>query len=195
MRIICGKNNGNIETCTEYKIYSKIARNEETESNGKTNSRKKPPPEKTGNFHEIQGNFCDSENNNNEESELIVKDTNNINSNNEGDSLSINGSNIENGINESTVKSNQNKSVFILGDGMVKDVNGYLQTGSINRKFTVRVRAFSSAKTIDMEDYTKPTKRDLNPDLYILHVGTNDLLLDYTPDLVSSHIIDALLSL
>ena len=95
--------------------------------------------------------------------------------NDEDNHLRINGSNIENGINETTVNSNQGKLAFILGDSMVKDVDGYLLTGSINRKFIVKVRPFSSAKTIDMEDYTKPTKRDFNPDLYILHVGTNDL--------------------
>ena len=64
---------------------------------------------------------------------------------------------------------------------MVKDVDGYLLTGFINRKFIVKVRLFSSAKTIDMEDYRKPTKRDSNSDLYTLHVGTNDLSLDDTP--------------
>ena len=73
---------------------------------------------------------------------------------------------------------------------MVKDVNVYLLTASINRKFIVKVRPFSSAKTIDMEDYTKPTKRDLHPDLYILHVGTNDFSLDERPEAISSRIID-----
>ena len=50
---------------------------------------------------------------------------------------------------------------------MVEDVDGYLLTGSINKKFIVKVRPSLSAKTIDMEDYTKHTKRDFNPDLYI----------------------------
>ena len=48
------KNNDNIETCIEYKINSKIARNEETESVGKTNSREKPLPEKSVNFHRVK---------------------------------------------------------------------------------------------------------------------------------------------
>ena len=78
---------------------------------------------------------------------------------------------------------------------MVKDIDGYLLTGSINRKFIVKVRPFLPAKTIDMEDYTKPTKRDFNPDLYILHVGTNDLSLDDTPEVISSRIIDTAKSL
>ena len=63
---------------------------------------------------------------------------------------------------------------------MVKDVDDYLLTGSINGNFIIKARPFSSPKTIEMEDYTKPTKRDFNPDLYMLHVGTNDLSLDDT---------------
>ena len=69
---------------------------------------------------------------------------------------------------------------------MVKDVDGYLLKGSINRKFIIKVRTFSSVKAIDMEDNTRPTKRGFNPDLYILHIGTNDLLLDDTPEVISS---------
>ena len=72
---------------------------------------------------------------------------------------------------------------------MVKDVDGDLLTGSINRKFIVKVRPFSSAKTIDMEDCTKPIKRGFNTDLCILHVGTNDLSLDDTPEVISTRII------
>ena len=104
--LIIEKNNDNIETCIEYKIDSKIARNEETESVGKRNSREKPPPGKSINFHEIQINFHDSENNYSEENKLIGKDTNIKSNNSEDNCLRINGSNIENGNNESTVKSN-----------------------------------------------------------------------------------------
>ena len=84
---------------------------------------------------------------------------------------------------------------IILGDSMVKGVGGHLLTGSINRTFVVKARLFSSAKTIDMEDYTASTKRDFNPDLYILHVGTNDLSLDDTPEVILSRIIDTAKSL
>ena len=150
--LIIEKNNDNIETCIEYKIDSKFTRNEETESVGKTNSRERPPPEKSTNFHEIQRKFHDSENDYNEENQLIAEDTNIENNNNEDNRLRINGSNTENGNNESILKSNQGKSAFTLGDSMVKDVDCYLLKGSIHSKFIVKVRPFSSAKTIDMED-------------------------------------------
>ena len=168
------KNNGNIETFIEYKIDSKVARSEEAESAGETNSREKPPPEISKNFHEMQINFHDSENDNNEENQLIVAETNIANNNNEDNRMRNNGSNAENGINKSY-------SAFKASQAISRQISihfrrrygercdGYLLTGSLNRKFDVKVRPLSSAKTIDMEDYTKPTKREFNADLYILH--------------------------
>ena len=46
-----------------------------------------------------------------------------------------------------------------------------------------------------MENYTTSTKGDFNPDLYIIHVGTNDLSLDDTPEVILSRIIDTAKSL
>ena len=86
-------------------------------------------------------------------------------------------------------KSHQGKLTFILGDSMVKDVDGYLLTGSNNRKSIVKARPISSAQTINTENYTKLSKRDFNPNLYILRVGTNDFSLDDTPDVISNCII------
>ena len=60
---------------------------------------------------------------------IITKiDTNIKNNNNEDNGLRITGRNIENDINESTVKFNQGKLAFTLGDSMVKDVDGYFLT-------------------------------------------------------------------
>ena len=101
--MITEKNNDKIQTCIEYRIDSKVGRNEETESVGKTNSREKPPPEKSTNFSEIQRKFHDRENDYNEENQVITKDTN-IENNNEDNRLRmqyskwVNGSNIQNGL-------------------------------------------------------------------------------------------------
>ena len=43
---------------------------------------------------------------------------------------------------------------------MIKDVGGNLLTGSLNKKYIVKVRP-SSAKTSDMKYYVTPKKRDL----------------------------------
>ena len=84
---------------------------------------------------------------------------------------------------------NKKNYAFIIGDSMVKDVDGYLLTGSIKRKFIMKVRPFSSARTVDMQVYIKSTKCDFDPSLYLLHVGTNDLLLEDTPEAISKRII------
>ena len=84
----------------------------------------------------------------------------------------------------------QNKLSFIVGDSMLKDVDGYLLTGSLDKKFIVKVRPFSSAKTEDMHDYLKPTKRDFNPNVFILHVGTNNLSTNDSPEMIADKILE-----
>ena len=84
---------------------------------------------------------------------------------------------------------NKKNYAFIIGDSMVKDVDGYLLTGSIKRKFIMKVRPLSSARTVDMQVYIKSMKCDFDPSLYLLHVGTNDLLLEDTPEAISKRII------
>ena len=45
--------------------------------------------------------------------------------------------------------------VFIIGNSMIKKVDGYLLTNSIN-KYLVRVGPFLPEKAVDMLDYVKP---------------------------------------
>ena len=54
----------------------------------------------------------------------------------------------------------------------------------------MKVRPFLSAKTIDMVDYVKPTQRDFNPDVYLLHVGTIDLSSNISPEQISLDILN-----
>ena len=81
------------------------------------------------------------------------------------------------------------KFAFIIGDTIVKDVDGYLLTGSVNIKFIAKVRLFLSGKPLDMRDYIKPTERDFSPSLYIIHIDTNDLFLEDIPKIISKRII------
>ena len=41
------------------------------------------------------------------------------------------------------------KSAFIVGDIMIKKIDGYLLTSSVNYRYTVKVRPFVTAKTED----------------------------------------------
>ena len=46
-----------------------------------------------------------------------------------------------------------------------------------------------------MSDYIKPTKKDFNPGIYVLHVGTNNLTLSDTPEQIAEYIFDIVRSI
>ena len=66
------------------------------------------------------------------------------------------------------------------------------------KEFTKRVakkQPFSSAKVQCTYDHAKPTRRDVNPENIILHIGTNDLNFDKTSSQIARSIIDLDVSL
>ena len=71
---------------------------------------------------------------------------------------------------------------------MIKYIDGYLLTGSLDRKYIAKIRPFLSAETSDMEYHITPTKRDFDPGIYILHAGTNDPTQNNTPEEITEHI-------
>ena len=77
---------------------------------------------------------------------------------------------------------------------MIKHVNGWEISGKLQGNCKVYVKHFSGAKTKCMKDYIKPSQRE-NSDHYILHVGTNDLCLDRSQELIAKSIIDLALTL
>ena len=79
-------------------------------------------------------------------------------------------------------------TVFIVGDSMIKKVDGYLLTDSLKHQYLVKTRPFSTAKTIGMYDYIKPTQRDVKAEIFVLNVGTNDLPLSKSPKNISEEI-------
>ena len=91
-------------------------------------------------------------------------------------------------------KDHKQKSVIILGDSMIKHVNGWEISRKLQGNCKVYVKHFSGAKTKCMKDYIKPSQRE-NSDHYILNTGTNDLCLDRSPELIAKSIIDLALTL
>ena len=77
---------------------------------------------------------------------------------------------------------------------MIKHVNGWEISRKLQGNCKVYVKHFSGAKTKCMKDYIKPSQRE-NSDHYILHVGTNDLYLDRSPELIAKSKIDLALTL
>ena len=43
--------------------------------------------------------------------------------------------------------------------------------------------------------YITPTKREFDPDIYIMHVGTNDLTIDHTLEKNTKHMVNTTASL
>ena len=73
---------------------------------------------------------------------------------------------------------------------MLKNVDSYLLTGSLNKKVILKVRPFSYSKTEDMHDYLEPTNRDFDPSIYILHVGTNNFSTNDSPGMIVDKIVE-----
>ena len=94
-----------------------------------------------------------------------------------GDSISIN-----NGGHE------DKKNVIILGDSVIKHVNGYDIARKLD-KCEVFVKRFSEAKVRCVKDHMKPSLH-ANPDHFVLHIGTNDLNSDRSPELIAKSITD-----
>ena len=83
------------------------------------------------------------------------------------------------------------KSVIILGNSMVKHISGWEISKHLQSDCKVYVKQFSGARTKCMKDYNymKPSLRE-NPDHFILHVGTNDLNTERSPELIAKSIVD-----
>ena len=122
----------------------------------------------------------------------INENDNNLATNDYGKCSHDNNSN-KVGINKS--KSNfkintRKKSVYIVGDSMVKEVNGFELSKSIKHKYSVRVRFHPSAKTSCINDHVKPVIRNQEADHIILHTGTNDLSSDKTAIQICNDVVN-----
>ena len=91
---------------------------------------------------------------------------------------------------ELTKLNNHKSSVFIVGDSMVKNVNGFKLTGKVAHKRIIKLRQFSGAKTSCMKVYIKPIIREKNPEHIVLQIGINDLNSSKTPAEIAEEIVD-----
>ena len=73
-------------------------------------------------------------------------------------------------INSTSKNSTSKKEIMIVGDSMIKHVNGR----EVSRGDSVKIRCHSGATTNDIIDYVRPTARK-KPDMTIFHTGTNDI--------------------
>ena len=72
--------------------------------------------------------------------------------------------------NDPTNQSAKRKEVFIVGDSILKNLQGR----KISRSAKVKVSSFPGCTTMEMRAHIKPISRR-NPDAIVMHVGTNSL--------------------
>lgn len=73
---------------------------------------------------------------------------------------------------------------------MVKHVKGWNLRRQLNRNQKVYVQSLSSAEVKCLKDYAKPWIRESNLDRVIIHVATNDLNSETTPERIDKSIAD-----
>ena len=88
-------------------------------------------------------------------------------------------------------KTDKKKSnIYILGDSMVKHIEGWKLTKKTDKNHKIYVRSFPGAKVKCMKDYAKPCIRENDPDHVILHAGTNELNSELLPERIAKSIVD-----
>ena len=85
------------------------------------------------------------------------------------------------------------KRIYIIGDGILKHVQGYEISKSLENCKTY-VKPLSGAKIRDMQDYVKPALQE-NPDQIVVHFGINDLASNKRPEQIAESIIGVATSL
>ena len=76
--------------------------------------------------------------------------------------------------------------VTVIGDSMIKDVKPWNMHCPDHKVYT---KCFPGATVQDMHYYVKPSQKQ-DPDTFILHIGTNNLRSDKTPQQIAEDIIE-----
>ena len=82
------------------------------------------------------------------------------------------------------------KSVVLLGDSMLKHLNDWEMPKKVKSVCQIFVKHFSGTATNCKEDYMKPPLRKKSKSNKILHVATNDLILDRTSQYIATSIVN-----
>ena len=85
-------------------------------------------------------------------------------------------------------------STEILGDSMVKHIQGYKMSEATSGQEKIVVRAFHGAKVDDMNSYSVPTTKK-NRRRIVIHCGTNDISNGTAPNEVAEEVVDLAINL
>ena len=91
-------------------------------------------------------------------------------------------------------ENNHKRSIVILGDSIIKDIEQHRVRKSLPNNEKVYVKSFSGATIKHMHSYAQPSK-EFNNDLVILHCGTNDLRTEKEPLEIAKEVIELALEM
>lgn len=113
------------------------------------------------------------------------------NAENKSDDIQVMRDDIKTGKDESTNnedKGTKKRSITIVGDSIIKDIKSHKMRKDIPSGEKLYIKSFSGSTTEEMVDYIKPSLR-YNPDLLIIHVGSNDLRSNKKEEAIAEEII------
>ena len=139
----------------------------------------------------ISNNIMSNSNiNNNIKSSDNISDNNNMNNNNINNN---NNNNINKNVKSSDTNTDVSNQIFIMGHNIAKHVRGYEQSRKVEN-YKVYVKSFTGEKVMRIEDYVKPTLREM-PTHIILHFGTNDVPTKKVPEQIAENIANLAIKL
>ena len=84
---------------------------------------------------------------------------------------------------------NSNQKVTIIGDSIIKQIKANKLRKNLSGKEKVFVKSFPGATVSHMHHYVKPSM-EFDPNLVIIHVGTNELRSANDPNQIANGIIN-----
>ena len=81
------------------------------------------------------------------------------------------------------------RSTTIIGDSIIKDIKTFKIKRDIPAGDKIYVKSFSGATIADLTHHVKPSV-SYNPDLFIIHGGSNDLRSKKSPDEIAQDVIN-----
>ena len=83
----------------------------------------------------------------------------------------------------------KNKVTTIVGDSIIKEIKSHRMKVDLDPNDRIYIKSFPGATIECMKDYVKPALRH-NPDLIIVHAGTNDLRSEQTSKEIAENILN-----
>ena len=179
-----GINNNDKSNINPLRIKDKVISKVNNESSNVSNNNKiNDDNNDKSNNNNNDNNNTNDDNNDNDNKDNNSNNKYNINENNENLATNnqekrhydITNNKIANNKNKSNFKINiRKKSVDIVGESMVKEVNGFELSKTMKHKYSIRVIFHPSAKTSCINDHVKTVIRNQEADHIIFDSGTND---------------------